>query len=282
MGTLLALASALSYGASDFLGGMASRRIWFLRAALLGQVGGLISMAALASLGSTSMPSSADVLWGGLSGLGTGIAMVFLFRGMSRGAMSVVVPTSAVGGLAIPVLVGIVALGERPAPLAWAGIALAVPAVWAVSRAQAKDGHRLDAAVGDGLVSSVGIALQYLALAQAGPDSGIWAVVAGRVTALAALASLRLVHPIAATGLTSRRTSVDVIAAVAGVLAGLALAAYLYATRTELVAVAVVLSSLYPVVPVLLGITLLRERLSRHQCAGLVAALAATVFIATG
>jgi drug/metabolite transporter (DMT)-like permease len=47
-----------------------------------------------------------------------------------------------------------------------------------------------------------------------------------------------------------------------------------------LVAVAVVLSSLYPVIPVVLGITVLRERLTRHQSGGLVAALTATILIA--
>jgi drug/metabolite transporter (DMT)-like permease len=54
-----------------------------------------------------------------------------------------------------------------------------------------------------------------------------------------------------------------------------------FATRTEFLAVAVVLSSLYPVVPVLLGITALRERLRRRQILGLVGALAASVLIAT-
>lgn len=280
MGTLLALASALSYGVSDFLGGMASRRIWFLRAALLGQIGGLVSMAALAPLISTAMPSTADFVWGGLSGLGTGVAMMFLFRGMGRGAMSVVVPTSAVGGVAIPVLVGVIALGERPAPLAWAGISLAVPALWAVSRGQTNGRFRLDAAVGDGLLSSVGIALQYLTLAQADPESGIWAVVAGRVTAVITLAILRKVLGVAVAVPKNGPANVDVVAAVAGLLAGLALTAYLLATRVELVAVAVVLSSLYPIVPVLLGITVLRERLIWRQGAGLAAALAATVLIA--
>jgi drug/metabolite transporter (DMT)-like permease len=65
------------------------------------------------------------------------------------------------------------------------------------------------------------------------------------------------------------------------VLAGVALACYLVATRTELVAVAVVLSSLYPVIPVLLGVTVLGERLSWRQTAGLVGALAASVLIST-
>lgn len=41
MGIALALISALSYGVSDVIGGLAARRSTFLRAALLGQTGGL-------------------------------------------------------------------------------------------------------------------------------------------------------------------------------------------------------------------------------------------------
>ncbi|MDF3313694.1 EamA family transporter, partial [Rhodococcus sp. T2V] len=59
-----------------------------------------------------------------------------------------------------------------------------------------------------------------------------------------------------------------------------ALAAYLYALRTEFVTVAVVLSSLYPVVPVTVGIVFLHERLRPPQALGLAAALTATVLIA--
>lgn len=285
MGALLALASAVSYGLSDFLGGVLSRRTSFVRIALLGQIGGLVSMAAVAPLASTTVPAPADLAWGALSGVGTGLAMMFLFRGISRSAMSVVVPISAVGGVALPVLVGVAVLGERPAPLAWAGIALALPALWSVSHGTADAGARPAAAIGDGLIASTGIALQYLALAQATPGSGIWPVVGGRVTAIITVAVVGNILP--ATGARprndddGRRTGIDAAAGAAGALAGLALVCYLLATRTELVAVAVVLSSLYPVIPVLLGITVLGERLTRRQTSGLIAALAAAVLIAT-
>ncbi|GAB3439995.1 EamA family transporter [Actinophytocola sediminis] len=278
MGALFALASAVSYGLSDFLGGVLSRRGSFVRVALFGQLGGLVSMACVAPFVSVRVPAFADVVWGGLSGVGTGLAMMFLFRGMSRGAVSIVVPTSAIGGVTLPVLVGVAVLGERPAPLAWVGIALALPALWWVSRGRAGDGR----GVGDGLIASVGIAAQYLALAQAGPESGIWPVVAGRVVSIIAVA-------VASTAMRrdtvvpdgAHRVGGDVAAGVAGALAGFALVCYLYATRTELVAIAVVLSSLYPGIPVLLGITVLGERLTRSQAAGLIAAAAATVLIAT-
>ncbi len=89
MGALLALASAVSYGLSAFLGGVLSRRASFIRVALLGQAGGLVAMALIAPLVSTTVPAVADLAWGGLSGVGTGLAMLFLFRGISRGAMSI-------------------------------------------------------------------------------------------------------------------------------------------------------------------------------------------------
>jgi len=262
-----------------------SRRCSFIRVALSGQVGALVSMTLIAALEPTSTPSITDLAWGWLSGIGTGLAMMFLFRGMSRGAMSIVVPTSAVGGVALPVLVGVAILGERPPPPAWAGIALAPPALWLVSQPTSSGGPRSRAAVGDGLIAGLGIALQYLTLSQAGPESGIWAVVAGRVTSLIAVAvlgkTLRPPTPRICPGAGGQRAGIDAAAAVAGALAGLALVAYLLATRIELLAVAVVLSSLYPLIPVLLGVTVLRERLTWRQASGLAATLIASVLIAT-
>ena len=283
MGVLLALASAVSYGLSDFLGGVLSRRASFLRVALLGQVGGLVSMALLAPVFTATVPAVSGLAWGGLSGIGTGLGMMFLFRGMSRGAISVVVPVSAIGGVALPVLVDVIAFGGRPAPAAWAGTALALPALWAVSRGRAGDGHAPRGAVIDGLVSGAGIAWQYLALAQASPASDAWPVVAGRVTSIITIAVLGAALYLSATPRAEHghRRGIDVAAAIAGALAGLALLCYLLATRTELITIAVVLSSLYPVVPVLLGLTVLRERLTPYQSFGLAGALAASVLIAT-
>jgi drug/metabolite transporter (DMT)-like permease len=282
MGVLLALASALGYGLSDFLGGVLSRRASFVRVALLGQLGGLVVMALAAPLTASTPPRLPDVVWGALSGLGTGIAMMFLFRGMSRGAMSVVVPVSAVGGVALPVLVATAALGERPPLLGWVGIALALPALWLVSGGAADRQRPAGAALRDGLVASVGIALQYLALAQATPGAGVWPVAAGRLSAVITVAVLAQAFVRTSTGHPpTRPVRLGLGAGVAGSLAALALVCYLFATRTQFLAVAVVLSSLYPVVPVLLGITALRERLRRRQILGLVGALAASVLIAT-
>lgn len=284
MGAALALVSALSYGLSDVVGGVVARRMRAVHVAVLGQLGGLLAVAVAAPLLTPAPPTVPDLLWGGLSGLGTGLAMAFLFRGMGRGAMSVVVPVSAVGGVALPVLVGATALGERPAWPTWLGVGLALPALWLVSRAPGhpERGGATPGAVADGLVSGVGIAIQYLALARAGPASGLWPVLAGRVAALVAVGVLACTLMRAAGSDGERRAGTREAAAAggAGVLAAVALGAYLVAAQSEFVTVAVVLSSLYPLVPAVVGVAVLGERLSRAQVLGLVVALAAAVLIA--
>lgn len=281
MGIALALVSALSYGVSDVIGGLASRRISFVRVALIGQLGGLCATALIMLVIPSSPARGADLAWGAASGIGTGLAMAFLFRGLSRGAMSVVVPISAVGGVALPVLVSVAFLGERPPWLTWAGILIALPALWLISRGTDGSGSASRASVYDGLAASGGIALQYLCLAQADASAGLWPILSGRT---AATVTILLAAVILIRNATERNTgpwspSVLALSIGAGVLAATALAAYLYALRTEFITVAVVLSSLYPVVPVIVGLLFLGERLRRTQALGLVAALTAAVLI---
>lgn len=282
MGIALALVSALSYGISDVLGGLASRRVSFMRVALVGQIGGLCAAALLLLVLPSSPVRGTDLAWGAGSGVGTGLAMAFLFRGISRGAMSVVVPLSAVGGVALPVLVSTAFLGERPPWLTWVGILIALPALWFISRSTDGAISASRGSVYDGLVASGGIALQYLCLAQADAASGLWPVLSGRGAAIAIIlvAGAVLLRNAAARSDTPWPPSVLALSVGAGMLAAIALAAYLSALRTEFIIVTVVLSSLYPVVPVIVGLLFLGERLRRPQTIGLAAALAATVLIA--
>jgi drug/metabolite transporter (DMT)-like permease len=274
-GALLALGSALCYGIADVTGGLLSRRADFRTVAFLGQAGGL----ACAVVFSLFVPAKElawhDLAWGAPSGVGTGIAMVFLYRGISGGTMSVVVPVSAVGGVALPVLVGVAFLGDRPSLMAWTGIAVVLPALWLVSRSRSDERERARSALVNGLVASVGIGVQYLALAQAGDGAGLWPVAVGRVAALLTIAPM--VARSRSLRFADARTPSWALAT--GAVAAAALALYLLATERQLVVIAVVLSSLYPVVPVLWGVTALRERLSAGQVAGLVAAGAAVLLL---
>jgi drug/metabolite transporter (DMT)-like permease len=274
MGALLALSSAVVYGIVDFAGGLLSRHVHHAAVTFLGQLGGLLLACAAALLMPAGAVHTTDLLWGGLSGVGSGMAMRFLNRGLSRGAMSVVVPVSAVTGVALSVLCGVLVLGDRPGVMAWLGIAVTVPALWFVSGGGGGAGK----GTADGLLASAGVAVQYLALGQAGPASGLWPVAAGRVAAVLVLLPDAVRH--------ARRLRLPpgrcVQALLIGAGAALGLVLYLLAAQRQLLAIAVVLASLYPALPVILGLALLHERISRRQALGLLGAGVATVLLTLG
>ncbi|WEV28659.1 EamA family transporter [Streptomyces sp. 71268] len=282
MGALLALASAVAYGFVDFAGGLLSRRVHFAVVTFLGQVGGLLLALAAALLLPAEAVGSADLAWGALSGVGSATAMHFLNRGLSRGAMSVVIPVSAVTGVALSVVCGVCFLGDRPTPLAWLGICVTVPALWLVSTGgtdRGDDGGTGSGSVAtDGLVASLGVAVQYVALAQAAPASGLWPVAVGRLAAVLFLLPATWRH----TSEFGKSARSSALAVLIGAGAALGLILYLWATRLQMLAVAVVLASLYPAVPTVLGLTVLREKVARAQAVGLVGSGAAVVLLSLG
>ncbi|POX58800.1 multidrug DMT transporter permease [Streptomyces sp. Ru62] len=282
MGALLALTSAVCYGVVDFAGGLLSRRVHFAVVTFLGQIGGLLLALAAALLLPAEAVRPADVMWGTLSGAGSATAMHFLNRGLSRGAMSVVIPVSAVTGVALSVLCGVFFLGDRPTPLAWLGICITVPALWLVSAGGTSRGDNEGTQSGpvltDGLAASLGVAVQYVGLAQVDPASGLWPVAVGRLTAVLLLLPATWRH----TSEFRRSARSWGWAVLIGAGAALGLILYLWATRLQMLAIAVVLASLYPAVPTALGLTVLREKVTRAQVTGLVSSAAAVILLSLG
>lgn len=275
MGTALALISAALYGIVDFVGGRVARQINGVVLALYVQISGLVAMLLLApALPGTISPGS--ILWGSLSGLGSGIAIMFLYTGMGKGKISLVVPLAAVVGAGIPVLVGLLVLGERPSAPALFGVALVLPSIWLVAGGlYGEDGQRM-AGFADSLLAGLGVAAQYAAIAQAPTDSGIWPLVANRAASIVIVFAYGRVA--GATFVMPRTYACSAIWL--GAAASVSLALYLGATRLSMLVISVVLASLYPVIPTLLAIWILRERVTGKQKAGLLSAAIAVGLIA--
>lgn len=280
MSVILGLAAALAYGASDFLAGLLSRRASFLQVAVVAQ---LVAMTAtLIALPFTSLqaPPLVALGWGTAGGAGSAFGALALYRGLGAGRMAVVAPISGVGAAALPALAGF-ALGERPAKLAVAGIVLALPAVWLVSSVDKRvSGGEGSSAAGvvDGLLAGLGFALLFLGLAQAGDGVGLWPLAAAHVTAALIICAIAVVSG------TSLRPGAGVAAGAAGVgaLGASATVLFFLATHRGLLALAAVLTSLYPAVTVLLARITLGERFGRLQTLGLgLAAIAVVLIVAS-
>ncbi|NEK87899.1 EamA family transporter [Blastococcus saxobsidens] len=276
MAVVLAVASAVVYGASDFVGGLASRRAPVFGVVAVSQVAGLLALVALLPwLGGPV--SAADLVWGAAAGLAGSTGLLVFFRTLARGVMSVVAPVTAVTAAAVPVLVGLLG-GERIGAWATAGIAVALVAVVLVS---AEDGvgalrSARPTTLLPALAAGAAFGLFFVLLDRTSADAGLTPLVAARV------ASVLLVLSVALAGGRPLRTDGAALPLV--VLSGLgdmtANALFLLATQQDgQLAITGVLASLYPVSTVVLALVVLRERLAAAQLAGLGSAVAAVVLI---
>jgi drug/metabolite transporter (DMT)-like permease len=279
MAVLLALMSAVTFGLSDFVGGLAGRRAPAWSVAVLVQAACAVSAAAVALFG-TGSPTAGDLAWSALAGVGSGTGVGFLFRGLSGGRMTVVAPLSAVGSALIPVAAGM-AVGERPGLLVGVGLATALPGIWLVARSgssgqQADTGSAGSGAL-DGVLAGAGFGVLFAALAQVHPGVGWWPLTLTQVVSMVSTALL-------ATSLRAawRPRRASWWGFPAGPLSTAAVVSFQLATQRGMLTVSSVLASLYPAVTVLLAVLVLRERVRRGQAAGLLLCGATVTLVAPG
>jgi drug/metabolite transporter (DMT)-like permease len=278
--TALALLAAAFVGSSDFVGGFAARRVPSALVAIIGQGAGfLVVLAALIVL--PGVPSKEALAWGAAGGVGSGLGMVVFYRAMGRGAMAVVSSAAALAEGGLPVAVGL-GLGERPALVAWLGVAAGLASVplltWRIGgEGAAADGrpHTLRSAA-IGLLAGCAFGFGLVCLARAPHDSGVWPIAATRMCTMSVVAAALAAY----RGSWQVRPSALRLAWVGGLLQVAASVCYLLAVRQGQLVIVAVLFALYPAMTVLLSITLLREHMRPRQLAGVALALLAVALIA--
>jgi drug/metabolite transporter (DMT)-like permease len=274
---VLGLGAALAWGAADFGGGLASRRAPLFGVVLAAPAVGLVVAFLIALARGEAMPGTADVVWSILAGVVGTVAILALYGGLAVGRMGVVAPVTGTLAAAVPVVVGI-ALEGLPGYLQAVGIALAIVAVVLVSRVPDETSEGRPSGAWYGVVAGVGL--------------GLLAVFLSRVSeglVFGPLAILRCVQ-LGLVGLAivlfrrAWRMERRILPAVAGIgildMAGNGL--FLAAAQLGPLAIAAVLSSMYPVTTVLLAAIVLKERLGRMHAVGVLVALVAIVLIAAG
>lgn len=281
MAIVFALLSALCYGISDYVGGRASRSISPLTVAFAGELT-IVPVTFLVIPVVEDAPFTAAALWWGLLGGAAGAAGVLgLYAALSRGAMTVVAPTTGVVAAVLPVVVG-VSLGERPGPVALVGIVLAIVAVALIGGIVGALHQPVTVStVVLSVVVGVLFGFLFVAFAQTGDDSGLWPLLSARLGAVPLLA--------VAFVIARRHRNVDRIdgrvwriGLVIGTLIMLANGLYLVSTREGLLSIVAVLVSLYPASTVLLASVVDRERSTRPQITGMFLAAIAVALVTTG
>jgi drug/metabolite transporter (DMT)-like permease len=267
----------VSWGVSDFLGGLQSRKIHVLVVVLVSQAFGLLfALVALPLIADQGLPASkfAIAVAGGASGA---VGVIAFYRGMAIGAISVVTPIAGLG-VAVPVVVGL-ARGDEPATIQLVGVVVAVAAVALIGYED--DPERRAVALRPVLlavVAALGFGVFFVAVDAAASRDAAWTMVGVRLGGvLVAAIAVLAVRP----SFASARPLLPVLAVV-GFFDVLANMLYAVATTKGLLPLVAVGGSLYPAVAILLAHEVLGERLDRLQKAGVGLALCGVVLIAAG
>jgi drug/metabolite transporter (DMT)-like permease len=266
LAVVLALASSVVWGTSDFLGGIYTRRLTLAPVLVVSQLAGLVLLGVATGL--TGQLDTYAFGVGLVAGVFGAVGIAAFYRALATGTISIVSPVSACGAI-VPVGLAL-AQGERPGALALAGCAIAlVGAVLAsVHEFTGAPAARSSVILAGTAALGIGGFLYFIAHAVRGGHT-LPALFGSRTASLALLL----------VGVLATRSSVRMpsrqIPAVAGIglLDVSANALFAAAATRGYLSIVSVLGSEYPVVTVILAQKLLGERVSRPQAAGIALAL---------
>lgn len=273
------VAAVCIWGGADFAGGIGSRRANAFVLTAFSHVCAFALMFAIALSAHGEFPSRTSILWALTAGAIGGFSLAIFYRALSLGQMGLTAPIAALLGAAIPTLADIAMEG---APSRWTvcGFALAIFAIWLITRPEesAENGSpRRPAGTGMAALAGVGFAGFFLCIHQA-HGSPIWVATISRVGSFTSTA--------VAVAVTRAPLALDRPRAALGMLAGVlditASTLFVFASQHGRLDEAVVITSLYPAMTVLLARFILKEHFSRWRLVGLLAALAAVPMIAAG
>lgn len=269
---LYGLVSATAWGAADFIGGLASKRTSPMRVLYLAEIAGFLPFMLLAIVLREPIPSARDLLTGAFASLVGLAGLIFLYRALAEGQMTIAAPVSALFAAVIPVIFGSLTLG-LPSATTMTGFGLAFLAVWLISQTDSTNWRFSLSDLRLPLISGFFFGFYFILLHRATLNAFFWPLTAARFAGFAALGLLALVTrqpampPRSVWGLCILNGIIDI--------AGNGF--YVLSAQTGRIDVAAVLGALYPASTVLLAWMILKERISAVQTLGILLAFIAIV-----
>lgn len=281
MAILFAILAAATFGAADFVGGLASRRAAAVTVVVTSHLVGLSVVLVVAPLWGSSGAGAADVLWGAAAGVAGAGGLVILYHALATTRFSVAGPAAALAGAAFPVVFGLL-IGERPELLAWAGVTLALPAILLISAGGGGDSSLAETnrrALLLGSLAGLLFAFFGIFISRTADTSGLWPLVGARLASipLMVVVAVGLGRPVLASG---RMLAVSMAVGAMDMAANIFLLAALH--EPGLVSLVILISSLYPGFTVILARLVIDERITRTQLGGLLMAGLGVGMIAVG
>lgn len=275
MAVIYGLLSAVSWGAGDFAGGLGSRRTGALRTVMLAEMWGLLLL--FISLFFITRPSLnwEDLAWSAVAGALGALGLVFLYKAMTKDQMSIAAAVSSVTSAALPVIAAVVLEG-LPGHYTLMGIFLALLAIWLVSQGSGGKLSSLNLKVlGLPLVSGLCFGIYFILIHKSGQQDFVLPLISARMAGSLSLGMFTVV---------SRQSWLPTLSAwpyilLAGILDVGGNIFFILSGQVGRLDTAAVLGSLYSGVTVILALVFLKEKITRTQGIGFLAALGAVILL---
>jgi drug/metabolite transporter (DMT)-like permease len=289
---LLGLGAAVVYGASDFFGAFAARRLNLVTATMFNYA--IATVVILVALPLAGGVWSSGAIWSGIiTGVLAVLGLLAFYGVLAIGPMSLLSPLIALIQSVVPVTISAIT-GQPLSPLAWTAIAIAIVALILLAPPRRRGTEHITRrgallAVFSGLM--LGISLVTL---DASPhNSGLIPAVGEIVVGLVILAiiwialrwspartgALAFLQPGADAVRTMSAPRAWTAAAASGLLTGVADAFIVFGLHLGNLAVISVLVALYPVVTIILAASVLHERITKLQVLGIALVIAASLLL---
>jgi uncharacterized membrane protein len=304
LSVVLGFIGAITFGAADFIGGLASKRISATKVTF---VSGLVGFG-VAIVGSLMIPSVFSwqaLFWGAMAGIVGSAAIMMLYASLAIGPMSILSPLGAFVSAVVPVTWALTT-GESLGTFGFVGLGLGLVAVVFVGFVPEKNAVRPSF---KGLAMSIGagilIGAFLIFIDRAPSDAGLIPLIANRIVSasimgitIAVLAGVRAARRsrVRAAGgaraddaaALQRERFADSwrpglkLAVLTGIIDGTGNALLLLGIQIGDLSVMSVLTAMYPAGTIILAGVVLKERVAPIQAVGLVLAITAAALLALG
>ncbi|MDQ3308477.1 MAG: DMT family transporter [Actinomycetota bacterium] len=275
MAILLALVSSLMWGGSDFLGGLISRRRPAMVIVGWSATFGLVMASVAVALTEGWHGPYGWVLWGVAAGVSGALGLVSYYLALATGTMGVVAPVTSLG-VVVPVVVGLLS-GESPSAVVWSGIVVAIAGIVLTSGPELSGGVSARPVL-IAAMAGVFFGIFFVFADRGAEDSPLLTLWAMRASVAAVFVTLAMAKRTTG-GLAGRDVWLVVLVALGDLGANLSFAV---ASTMGFISITSVLSSLFPVVTVLLARVVLKERLRRVQIIGVAVTMLGVACISAG
>ena len=274
LAVIYGLAAASLWGTSNFTGGFVTKTNSVFGVLLIANITGTVLLTICALWVESPIPDTYSLMFGAFAGIAGLIGLAAFYKGLAIDHMGMVASLTAIISVTLPVLFGLLVEG-LPSNQQMVGFAIAFIAIWYFSVSKKSYTIQWRQFI---LPVTAGIAfgLAFIFFDQSVEQSVFGPLIVSKMVGIVVLISILFFR----IGTVPPRHKYPIVC-LTGFFDTAGTAFYASAAHVGRLDISVVLASMYPAITAFLAWVILRERLSRRQSIGVIAALIALALIAT-